>query len=196
MKKIYLALFAALFFLFSCEREVEQPFVLDAGTVVKILPDMSGWPITRADSDTIAASDSSFVHLSPLEIVKETIGLSFQNPGLFGGAPTNAGFNSWQRDTLAEPPYLKMFATDIINDSGLVPDFIESEDIIFFRVVNDQIDTVAYIPNAVIRAAEVDVKAAFEAQSYDSVYVLFNEAFTFLPVTGPEWRAIKAAESN
>lgn len=195
MKKIYLAFFAALFLLFSCDRQV-QPFVLDPDATIKLRPDLSGWALTRSDSDTIAASDSSFVHLSPLEIVKETIGLSFQNPGLFGGAPTNRGFNSWQRDTLAEPPYLKMFATDIINDSGLVPDFIESEDIIFFRVVNDQIDTVAYIPNAVIRAAEVAVKAAFEAQNYDSVYTLFNEAFTFLPVTGPEWRAIKAAEAD
>lgn len=193
MKKIIFALVALT--LLACERQ-PKTFILEPSTVVKILPDLTGWALSRSDSDTIAASDSSFVHLSPLEIVKETIGLSFQNPGLFGGAPTNRGFNSWQRDTLAEPPFLKMFATDIINDSGLVPDFIESEDIIFFRVVNDQIDTVAYIPNAVIRAAEVAVKAAFEAQNYDSVYTLFNEAFTFLPVTGPEWRAIKAAEAD
>lgn len=197
MKKIYLAFFAALFFLFSCDRQL-QPFVLDAGTVVKILPDMSGWPITRADSDSIAAPDTVYSpYLSPIEVVRQASGISFYNYALFGDQAVGRGFHVMQRDTISDPPCLMMYATDIINQEGVyTPEFIEGEDCVLVRLINEKCDTIAYIPNSVMRTAESQIKIAYDAQDHEEVYRIFNEAFTFLPVTGPEWRAIKAAEQD
>jgi hypothetical protein len=197
MKKIYLAFFAALFFLFSCDRQV-QPFVLDAGTVVKILPDMSGWPITRADSDSIATPDTVYSpYLSPIEVVRQAVGISFQNYALFGNQAVDRGFHALQRDTISDPPCLMMYGTDIITQFGeYEPCFIEGEDCILFRAVNNVRDTIAYIPNNTMRTAESQIKIAYDAQDYEEVYRIFNEAFTFLPCTASEWRAIKAAEQD
>jgi len=197
MKKIYLAFFAALFFLFSCDRQV-QPFVIDPDATIKLRPDLSGWQITRSDSDSIAAPDTVYSpYLSPIEVVRQAVGVSFQNFALFGDQAVDRGFHAMQRDTISDPPCLMMYASDIINQLGeYEPCFIEGEDCILFRAVNNERDTIAYIPNNVMRSAESQIKIAYDAQDYEEVYRIFNEAFTFLPVTGPEWRAIKAAEQH
>lgn len=57
-------------------------------------------------------------------------------------------------------------------------------------------DTIGYIPNRVIRKAESDIKAAFEAGNYDECMRLFRDAYVFTPITGPEWRALKAKGEN
>lgn len=54
-------------------------------------------------------------------------------------------------------------------------------------------DTIAYVPNSVIRRAEVAIKTAFDAGDYDECMRLFEEAYVFIPITGPEWRALKEA---
>ncbi|MEG2495536.1 MAG: hypothetical protein RSB32_07550 [Mucinivorans sp.] len=57
-------------------------------------------------------------------------------------------------------------------------------------------DTLGYIPNRVIRDAERKIKAAFEAGSYDECLRLFHEAYVFQPITGAQWRALKAKGEN
>ena len=59
--------------------------------------------------------------------------------------------------------------------------------------ISDKFDTVAYIPNAVIQRAEAAIKTAFDAGDYDECMRLFEEAYVFIPTTGAEWRALKAA---
>lgn len=54
-------------------------------------------------------------------------------------------------------------------------------------------DTVAYIPNSVVRAARAKITEAFEAQDYEACYRLFDEAYVFIPTTGERWRAMKEA---
>ena len=55
-----------------------------------------------------------------------------------------------------------------------------------------QYDTVAYIPNSVLLNAKGSIRAAYDRGDYATVYALFNKAFTFKPITGAEWRALKA----
>lgn len=197
MKKIYLPLLVFAVMLFSCDRQV-QPFVLDPDATIKLRPDLSGWQITRSDSDSIAAPDTVYSpYLSPIEVVRQALGISFYNYALFGNQAVDRGFHTMQRDTISDPPCLMMYGTDIITQLGeYTPEFIEGEDCVLVRVVNNERDTIAYIPNNVMRTAESQIKIAYDAQDYEEVYRIFNEAFTFLPVTGPEWRAIKAAEQD
>lgn len=53
-------------------------------------------------------------------------------------------------------------------------------------------DTIGYVPNRVIRDAESKIKTAFEAGDYEECMRLFEQAYIFIPITGEEWRALKA----
>lgn len=52
-------------------------------------------------------------------------------------------------------------------------------------------DTIAYIPNAVMREAEKNITEAYARGDYAACYKLFDTAITFFPITGAEWRALK-----
>lgn len=54
------------------------------------------------------------------------------------------------------------------------------------------IDTIAYIPNKVGIKAEKNIKEAYANGDYITCYELFKKAYTFYPITGAEWRALKA----
>ena len=135
-------------------------------------------------------------HLSALEIVKQTTNLKFT----YNEIPYGRGFADAQRDTIT--PMLKMWGTDIIaQDGSYEPSFIESTDVILQRIINlDKpnmvIDTVAYIPNAILRSAEEKIKAAYAIQNYTECYSVFDSAFVFIPITGAEWRVLKATNQQ
>lgn len=141
-------------------------------------------------------------HLTALEIVKQTTNLKWINEELTGGITTiiGRGFSDAQRDFNA--PMLKMWGTDIIDQEGkYATGFINGRDMVLQRVINDGkpnvfVDTIAYIPNSVVIEARKTVKAAYDAGNYTECYRLFNEAFTFIPITGMEWQALKAQGKN
>lgn len=157
-------------------------------------------------------------HLSALEIVKQTANLNFYNIAVFGNQQVGRGFSMPQRDTIT--PMLKMWGTDIISDKGeLVNEFLEGNDVVlerlFFVINKDTLlynpiknwplehyatkvirDTVAYIPNSVMNNARTQIKAAFSNNDHQEVYRLFNEAFTFIPINGKEYRALKKLGQN
>ena len=56
--------------------------------------------------------------------------------------------------------------------------------------------SIAYIPNATLRTAETAIRAAYEAKDIEACYTAFNTAYTFTPITGAEWRALKSAGQN
>lgn len=184
-----------LFLFFACE----ETFQLPVGTMISIKPAIGAWDSPmRIVSDSTETDSIVYEHLSALEIVKQTVGLSFQNVPLYGEQAADRGFSEEMRDTVSDPPSLKMLGTDIIYEGNYYPEFIECTDCILFIALDGGLhrDTVGYIPNSVLRAAEVEIKTAFEALDNEEVYRLFNEAFTFVPVTGAEWRALKAKGEN
>lgn len=79
-----------------------------------------------------------------------------------------------------EKPALLMWGTDIITQEGdFYKDFIYGYNVV---ITDNNNDTIAYIPDAVINTARPLIESAYENEDYDEVYRLFNEAFTFLPI--------------
>lgn len=145
-------------------------------------------------------------HLSALEIVKQTHSIVFTNNRY---APTSdelsRGFADAQRDYVNER--LLMWGDDIINSEygTLYLGFLYADDVVLVRIIDgitpagypDRVrDTIAYIPNRVLREAEVAIEAAFNRGDYNKVYKLFDQAYTFLPITGPEWQALRRQGLN
>lgn len=138
------------------------------------------------------------IHYTALEIVEKTMNLLFKthyfdNKYSIEEVPAGRGFSDMQRDFTI--PALKMFATDIITMDGIYQrEFIYGYD--FILTTHDNVDTVAYIPNSVITEARNNIETALQIENYDEVYRLFNEAFTFIPITGYEWRELKSQGIN
>ncbi len=199
MKKLTL-LTAMLFALImmSCDSKDEpKPFKFDPYSKVNLSPDMSGWKTTPQGQKAPANTE----HLSPLEIVKQTSMMTFENKSIYGNEVVRRGFSEEQKDFNPENPKLKMFASDIINKRYkvdtiyLVPNFLEAENVTLIRdgEIDGKfvLDTIGYIPNETLRTAEKAIKEAYAKKDYKTVYKLFEDAYTFLPVTPTELKEIR-----
>lgn len=69
--------------------------------------------------------------------------------------------------------------------------FVESTD-----GTRDGWKTIGYLPQRVLKAAWVEIKAAYDRGDYDAVYKLFDSAFTAYPCTHEEWLKLKAEGKN
>lgn len=192
MKNLIL-LFSLSLVLFACDKE--EVFRLDPLATLSIKPDASGWSMIASTNRV----GSAYNHLSALDIVKRTTCMRFK---MNNGVEGTRGFDPLQRDTISEIPCLKMWGTDIINTDGVyMPDFIESRNCVLEIWANKYSawsarDTVGFIPNAVLIAAQDSIQQAYSKQDLQAVYRIFNEAFTFRPCTGSEYRALQALGEN
>ena len=57
-------------------------------------------------------------------------------------------------------------------------------------------DTIAYVPYAQRQAAYEQIKALWETENWDAIYEIFQNAFTFIPCMGAEYKALKEAGLN
>lgn len=188
MKKLFYLLIAVV--LIACKTDEPQAFVIKDTDMISIRPAASA-----ANAPQKVKADEA--HLSALEIVKQTSAIQYK----YSGIKVERSFNKTQRDTVSTTPKLLMWATDVITlDGQLQPEFIEATDVLF--VTYESIfsstpkDTIAYIPNATLRAAETAIRAAYEDKDIEACYTAFNTAYTFTPITGAEWRALKLAGNN
>lgn len=172
----------------SCQKDNKGQ--LDPNAMISIRP-AAGVPSGKAETNP--------EHWSAERIVRQVNGLYFWNRALQPLTSVSRGFGQQQRDL--ENMRLLMFGTDIIDQGGhYSPMFIEGEDMLLVYIVENitmtTIDTVAYIPNSVLRKTQVEIKAAYDAGDYTTCYSLFDKAFTFIPITGAEWLALKAKGEN
>lgn len=104
------------------------------------------------------------------------------------------GVDDWNRDTVNNR--LMLSSTHVISYEGeLALTFIGAHDMVLV-LLNDELmarDTIAYIPNHTIIEADKAIRAAYAREDYASCYKLFETAFRFIPITGEEWRDLKAA---
>lgn len=189
MKKLFI-ITAIITLLAGCKDDVKE-FKIDPLSTVKLRPATSIYL-----SKQMAKTNSV---LSALEIVKQTTVIHMtMNNGLVG----ERAFDKLQRDTSESDPKLMMWATDIINsDMQYVPDFIESTDVILVHWRNpmDRLgekDTIAYIPNSVIKSAQIAIKSAYDNKDAETCIKIFNEAFKFIPITGEGFRQLKKEGLN
>lgn len=173
----------------ACKKDdVKTRMTLDPAAMVFIKPDQ-----------TASVKSANPQHLTPLEIVKRATTLRCFNDSL-GPGDWAGGFAG--KDTVSEIPAFLRYGTDIIavNGSGntvIIPDFIYMRDCaIEIMHSNTDIDTIAYIPNAVVRSAQARIEAALAAQDTLAVYTIFNDAFKFIPITGPEYKDLKRQGLN
>lgn len=139
-------------------------------------------------------------HLTALEIVDQTNDMCFTNKRFYPDSEQlSRGFSDAQKDYVNER--LLMWGSDIINpETGeIYNSFIYAEDMVLQRVVDldkDIVDTIAYLSNSTLRSAEAAILEAYAREDYTAVYKLFDEAFTFAPITGAEWRELKRQGIN
>ena len=187
MKKLFFVLLLAVG-LGSCAKDEVNTFKIDPLATVSIKP-ASGVKMRSSEIDT--------VHLSALEIVKQT---SWMEYTVSTGSIGRRGFAPLQRDTISETPMLKMWGTDILYYEQLIdgayttnlilaPDFLEAKNCL---LMDRDGKILAYIPNSVLRSAETQIKSLFAAGEYESIYKIFNDAYTFIPITETEYEALKA----
>lgn len=185
MKQFFILLFAVAAFM-GCEKEKDN--LLDPNAMIAINPA----PEIKAETNP--------KHLSAKEIVEQATILSWWNMPEGSFMASERGFGDHQKDFINHR--LLMAGFDVIQTTGKIElGFIEGTDFLVeawydrgkpeFRK-----DTIAYIPNAVIRAAEVKIKEAYAKGNYTECYRLMDEAFTYTPITAAEWRALKAAGNN
>lgn len=175
MRKILLLILTVFVSFTSCDKK-DIPTIdkgkLDPNATILIKP---------AKGAQLKASISG---LTALDIVEQTMGMTFQSH--YGGSTyyeekmtLDRGFGDNQRDF--DIPALKMFGTDIIQtDGSFIKEFIYGTDV---YLVTERWDTIGYIPQNVIDNARVLIEAAYNDDNYTEVYKLFNEAFTFMPIS-------------
>ncbi len=191
MKKLIIIALVAIS-LFACGKDEVSNGKLDPSAMISIR--QSGYA-AKAPQKVKAIESAN--HLTALEIVKQCTQIKFYNVAIFGNQSVGRGFAPVQRDTISATPALKMWGTDIINMDGRYDaSFIGAEDLVFQKITNADkpnmvIDTVAYIPNAVLKAANIRIKAAYDVENYTECYRLFDSVFVFTPITGAEWRELK-----
>ena len=162
----------------------------------------------RPAEQVISTSLSS--HLTPLQIVQQAYVISWID--LQHGGPVSTNFEG--RDLNLQNLRLLIHGAQVIDQfegnshtTFRERDFIAGRDIVLAKILDTNpsrvvvgpsytIDTIAYIPNAVFQAAGAAIKAAYEDDNYAECYRLFDTAFTFIPITGAEWRELKAAGQN
>ena len=182
---------------------------------ILILMIASLWACSKSDDGIITNPDAKIslrpaqgvtlkaanpAHLTAAEIVKRTASIAFLNEKVYD-LPLERGFGSAQRDFVNSR--LLLYATDVIKEDGTLKlDFIEGRDFVlyetpFIKEINSiRRDTIAYVPNSVIRAAEIAIKAAYNNNDYAECYRLMDTAFTYAPITGAEWRELRAQGKN
>lgn len=141
---------------------------------------------TKADT-----TDTTAHRLSPKEIVKQTWVMSTYNNvdgdiinGVRGFSPAQIDTINWR---------LKMWASDIIDYKGNLEngndDFLNAYDV---TLIKRNMEVIAYIPNSVLEKAREEIIAAYNEGDYETVYELFDQAYTAIPITQQEYDALKA----
>ena len=168
MKKLLFLLIALAFF--GCKKDPE-PFKLDPNAMI----------LLRGDGNTA----KEFVNgLTPLEIVENGVNIKIQSH--YAGniyyedlQEITYTFSETQKDFSI--PALKMWGTSIISQEGeYYKDFTHGFNV---YITDNNNDTIAQVADEVIINAKLLIEAAFDAEDYEEVYRIFNEAFTFQPLS-------------
>lgn len=122
--------------------------------------------------------------LTALEVVEQAHAITYQShytSNVYNDNPIITGRSFRSEDKDYKIPALLMAGIDVINIEGnYYKDFTNAFSV-FITDINQ--DTIAYVPDAVINSARPLIEQAYSDENYTEVYRLFNEAFTFLPIS-------------
>lgn len=174
MKKIILFLLAIALFA-ACDKN-------EAPNVDKGKPDPNA-TITIRPADGVKLR-STITGLTALEVVEQAVSIKYQSHYFDNKYEENMKDIARMFDeTLKDynEPALKMYAIDVISVEG---DYYRDLTYAVNVVITDiDGDTIAYVPDKVISDARPLIEAAYAEQDYNEVYRIFDEAFTFYPIS-------------
>ena len=189
MKKLILLIALATAFV-ACEKNEK----LDPNAKISIKP------ATKSEKTNVMRIKEAHYEnfLTDLEIVKQADAItmwSYQPNGVwYEGTVGFAG-----KDTISDTPKILVYADYIITQQGeLLEEFIKGYDMVLvrFKIPNTKstldFDTIGYIPNSQVRAAETIIRQAWAGEDYNTIYEVFNEMFTFKPIDHKGWEELKA----
>lgn len=189
MKKYLLSTLLLLFVVSSCKTKDDQPKFLDPNTKLNI-----------NIRDGLRSEGQA--PWTPLEVVQKATNLQLIQPGEDQAKWTaiHDGQRDYTRLTITFPSDYIIRSESAKHPERKVLDdfFITSRDVLltYSRPNFGGLDTVAYIPNATIKQAYKEIHAAWDRRDVESVYRLFQEAFTAIPITGEAYKALKAEGKN
>lgn len=171
MKNVFLILSVLVLALVGCEKDPAiNKGELDPDAMIRIRPASS----VRA---TIPG-------LTALEVVENAVNIKWQTHYL-----SNAYYDDVKDVARTfiddhkdyETPALLMWGIDVITMEGeYYKDLTHAFNVV---ITDNNNDTIAYVPDAVINAARPLIEAAYDEEDFTEVYRLFDEAFTFIPIT-------------
>lgn len=169
-------------------------------------------------SDIVLIKPNSEVSKSEaFKIATQTTALRFYNYYLAGGQPSGYSSSSFSVDTLASS--LKLKVLDFMDKNGNQNrPLSRAQDIVFQRtfIVKESgdtalfnpytmkagkydklfSDTIAYIQNSTMIKGLSKIDAAYFDKNYSECKRLFSTEFTYIPITGKEWRRLKLENKN
>ena len=172
MKKILFLLIASLAFASCDKKDLPEPKGQLAPNAMITIRPAKGVQLR-----------STVTGLTALEVVEQAVNIKWQsnwfdNRYWEDAKDISRTFIEEHKDY--EKPALLMWGTDIITQEGdFYKDFIYGYNVV---ITDNNNDTIAYIPDAVINTARPLIESAFADENYNEVYRLFNEAFTFIPI--------------
>ncbi len=166
----------------------------------------------------VASRAADVAHLSAMEIAQQSISINYISDERHAWG--NISLEDFMRDTTPEHPALVLPSKVVLREYGeqrvLNEEPINVHDAVVVRSlkINENgdttivmpteawwqsdctIDTIAYIPNKIMREAYKNIKAAWDAKDYDAIKKLFHDAIVYYPTTAKEWHALKAKGDN
>lgn len=193
MKKIIaIALLAVALLAVGCEKD--KPSGLKSGaelyvniqksTTKAMKIETRALPIIEGDPQTI---------LTPREVVEQCdVFVLDDNEGYKNAS---MGISEEMRDRVGERLIMRgdMIVLPIdrpgkgLKKGDLEPYFLEARNV---RIQDIEGKVIAYIPNSTMEPAWKHIKAAHDAGNYDKVYELFQEAYTAIPCTDLQYKAL------
>ena len=187
------------------KQEEKKPFYAEEGSFLYL--NVKNQNTMKADTEKPKGGD---LLLSPLNIVKYAGTIVSRGIGVNGNfavAPEmrdveHSRIKMWSEMVIAKRPF-KENGQRVDKWTLLDDGWIASRDVRLEIANAEQLTTddgivipahtrvVAYIPNAKMDEAQKAIRKAWEAKDNEEVYRLFNEAFTFIPITNNEWEALK-----
>lgn len=187
--------------------EEKTPFYAKEGSFLYL--NVNETPIMKNDTEKTKGGD---LLLSPLNIVKYSETIVSKNTdgidGNFAVAPEmrdveHQRIKMWAEMVIAKRPHKvdgkRVDLWTLLDDGWIASrdvrieinnlDPIKTDDGV---VIPAETKVIAYIPNAKMDEAQKAIRKAWEEKNNEEVYRLFNEAFTFIPITNNEWEALKA----
>ena len=170
----------------------------------QLLDPMAKVTINVEESAPRAEMSNNPKHYSPQELVEKSFAMLYIQPG----TPEKGGINDTRDSQLSLPPEykdipnakIKLFGEWIIARKPDGTTYLSDH---FFtatecRFVEDTDGTttgfkiIGYLPREVMEEAWRNIKSAYDAGDYDTVYKLFEEAMVAYPCTPEEYAELKA----